>query len=149
MHYIFISCLFIFYQSGSQTSEKHQSHLQGFTEITDFCVSPVELWFNNLIICIFVAPIWYWWGAADLWELHFENHHPTPPYPKSFRDVFNMLINGFISCSKLTWAYVSKPKQTKKFKKRMNTLKMYFEDKSYDKGVSHCFLFTKSNFSHT
>ena len=33
MHYIFISCLLIFYQSGSQTSEKHQSHLQGLQKL--------------------------------------------------------------------------------------------------------------------
>lgn len=85
----------------------------GLTEITDFCVSPVELWFNNPIICIPSRLPFDTDGELLIWELHFENHHPTPPYPKSFRDVFNMLINGFISCSKLTWAYVSKPNQNK------------------------------------
>ena len=99
----------------------------GLAEISDFWVSPLELWFNNLRICIPSRLPFAIDGELLIWELYFENHHPTPPHFKSFRDVFNVLINGFISCSKHTWAYRSKPNQTKqKIINRMNKWKMHF-----------------------
>ena len=56
MHYVFISCL-IFYQSGSQTSEKHQSHLQGLQK---FQISESHPWSYDSTI----------WESAFLVDSH-------------------------------------------------------------------------------